>query len=158
LTNKEIGIRTVVAITIDSGSSDVNIERLPVPVGTYNAREEILMLAGEEEETLDSLEALLRERSDTRAALVVRIRGDIQMLERDVNERLAGLRERYGSGYAHLVLRNETVSFRHLIEERSLVRKFIAGLKSMDDLDEETRARALELGLRAFDRAKGRVH
>jgi DNA repair exonuclease SbcCD nuclease subunit len=157
LTRKESGIRTVVAVTMRGDSGEVDIERLPVPVGVYNAREEIFVFACEEQESLASVEQLLRERADNRAALTVRLKGNIHMLERDINEHLAKLRDQYEGQYADLVLRNETVSFRHLIDERSLVRDFISRLAAREELDEETRARALELGLHAFDRAKGRL-
>ena len=72
-----------------------------------------------------------------------------------MNDRLGALREKFSRHYAKLVLRNETVSYRSLIDERPLVRDYMAHLAAMEGLDEETMARALELGLHAFDKVKG---
>lgn len=157
LSSKEVGIRTVVAVTIDTETGETDIERLPVPVGAYNIREDIEVFACAEEEGFSRLERALQERADARAALTVRLKGNIHMLERDMNDRLAGLRQKHSGRYGRLVVRNETVSYRSLIDERPLVREFMAKLAAVEDLDEEARARALELGLRAFDKVKGHM-
>ena len=157
LTARETGIRTVVAVTMDSETGDVDIERLPVPVGVCNIRQTFEVFACEEEETLARLERFLEDREDARVSLTVRLKGNIHMLEREMNNRLAELREKYTSRFAKLVLRNETISYRSLIDARPLVRDFMARLAAIKDLDEETRARALELGFHAFEKVKGRL-
>jgi DNA repair exonuclease SbcCD nuclease subunit len=157
LTDKETGIRTVVAVTVDSVTGEVDIERLPVPLGIYNIRQDIEVFACAEEEALTLLEQSLTERADSRTSCTIRLRGNIHWLERDMNDRLAALRQKHTGRFAKLVLRNETVSYRSLIDERPLVRDFMARLAANEDLDEETRARALALGLRAFDKVKGHL-
>ena len=92
-----------------------------------------------------------------RAAIAITLKGNIHLLERDMNERLAALRTEYGGKYASLSLRNETSSYRSLIDMKPLVRDFMARLAAKEGLEEKTRARALELGLTAFDKAKGRM-
>ena len=82
LTSKEVGIRTVVAATLDTDSGEVDIERLPVPVGIYNIREDIEVFACEEEKALTQLEQSLGERAEPRASMVVRIKGNIHWRER----------------------------------------------------------------------------
>ncbi len=155
LAGRETGIRTVVALTVDTETGEVDIERLPVPVGVCNIRENIQVFAAEEEEALTRLEQLLQDRQDGRVSLTVRLNGTIHMLERELNDRLAEFREEYADRFAKLIVRNETVSYRSLVDERPLVRDFMARLAAIEDLDEETRARALELGLRAFEKVKG---
>jgi DNA repair exonuclease SbcCD nuclease subunit len=157
LSSHETGIRTVVSATVDTESGEVDIERVPVPVGIYNLREEAEVFACSEEEALAGIRESLRERADARANMTVRLKGNIHLLERDMNDRLAGLRKEFAAGYARLTLRNETTSYRSLIDQKSLVREYMARLAAIDDLDDETKARALELGLHAFDRAKGRL-
>jgi DNA repair exonuclease SbcCD nuclease subunit len=155
LTASEIGIRTVVAVTINRESGEVSIERLPVPVGTYNVSEQVEVFACLEEDSLAKVQKLISERADPRTSMTVRLKGNIHLLERDMNERLAAFREAYASQYKRLTLRNETASYRSLIEERPLVRDFMARLAANEELDEETKARALELGLHGFEKAKG---
>jgi DNA repair exonuclease SbcCD nuclease subunit len=157
LSSRETGIRTAVAVSVDALSGEVNIERLPVPVGVYNIREDMEVFACEEEEALNRLEQSLRERADSRASMSTRLRGNIHWLERDMNDRLAALRHKYTGKYAKLIMRNETVSYRSLIDERPLVRDFMARLSAIEGLDGETKARALALGLRGFDRVKGHL-
>jgi len=155
LNSGEIGIRTVVAVKINTEAGETDIERIPVPLGTYYTRKDIEIFACSEEKSLADLEEMMQERADKRAVLTIRLKGNIHLLERDMNERLAELRGKYSGLFAKLVLRNETISFRSLIDERPLVRDFMARLAAIEEMDEDTRARALELGLRAFDRAKG---
>ncbi len=157
LSGRETGIRTVVSATIDTESGEVDIERVPVPVGVYNVREEHDMFACFEEDALAAIRNSLRDRADGRANMTLRLKGNIHLLERDMNDRLSALRKEFGDKYARLTLRNETTSYRSLIDQKPLVREFMARLAAMDDIDDETKARALELGLHAFDRAKGRL-
>jgi DNA repair exonuclease SbcCD nuclease subunit len=157
LSSRETGIRTVVSVIVDTESGEVDIERIPVPVGIYNIREEHDVFACFEEDTLEDIKNSLRDRADNRANITVRLKGNIHLLERDMNDRLSALRKEFGGKYAKLTLRNETTSYRSLIDQRPLVREYMARLAAIDDLDDETKARALELGLHAFDRAKGRL-
>ena len=157
LSSRETGIRSVVSVIVDTESGEVDIERIPVPVGVYNVREEYEVFACFEEDTLANLKTFLQGRADSRANMTVRLKGNIHLLERDMNNRLSELRNEFGRKYARLTLRNETTSYRSLIDQRPLVREYMARLAAMDDLDDETKARALELGLHAFDKAKGRL-
>lgn len=157
LSGRETGIRTVVSAIVNTESREVDIERIPVPVGIYNIREEHEIFACFEEDTLEQMRNSLQHRADGRANMTVRLKGNIHLLERDMNDRLAALRKEFADKYARLTLRNETASYRSLIDQRPLVREYMARLAAMDNLDDETKARALELGLHAFDRAKGRL-
>jgi len=157
LGSREIGIRTVALATVNTATGEVGIERLPVPIGTYNIREEIEVLACYENNALQRLERELAERTDRRASLTVRVKGNTRMLVTEVSDRLAELREKFTDQYAQLELRNETTSYCNLIDTRPLARDFIARLALKEDIDEETRARALELGLLALDKVRGRA-
>lgn len=163
LSGAEVGMRTVVAITVDAETGETDIERLPVPIGNYNVGAEIQVFPWYEEDALTELEQLLRGRADSRAAMAAQLRGCIRIPGSEMDEKLAQLERKFGEQYAQLHLLNETTSYRSLTGTMGslgesccggatplLVRDFVTRLAAIGELDRETKTKALEVGLRAF--------
>jgi DNA repair exonuclease SbcCD nuclease subunit len=156
LSEGELGPRYLARISLNTVSNSLTCEPVEIPVGEYNVVRTFALFAGGEERSFAELAAFAAAAKNPRARIVINLEGYIQIPESEISDRINSLKQKFEKEFASFSVRDKTVSYHHLIGEHPLVSRFVELLRRQENLTEDVRARALELGLKAFDKAKKR--
>jgi DNA repair exonuclease SbcCD nuclease subunit len=156
LSEGELGPRYLARISLNSVSHSASCEPVEVPVGEYNIVRTFLLFAGQEDRALSELTAFTAAARNPRVRIIANLQGYTQIPESELTEKINSLKRKFEKDFASLSIRDKTTSYHNLITEHPLVRAFVKDLRRQENITDNIRARALELALKAFDKAKRR--
>ena len=151
LSDSDVGLRKVAQVLIDTDSGKVNLLETVITIGLYKLRKEFAILPGNEEKVMLSVANYLKQSSDMRADVVVELKGftrsDKEWMDKSVGKIIDGAKDRFHS----IDIKDNTTSYKQLIEEHTLVQEFISRMESIS-VNSDVKYRAVELGIRAFEK------
>lgn len=150
LCEADVGLRKIAQVTIDTDSGNIAVSEHPVGVGVYRLKKEFYLYPGKEKVTMIDAAKYLENCKDSRADIVIELKGYISVSNKRLNGLIEAIKKRYNDKVFKLNIVNDTVKFKKLIEDNTLISEFVSQLENCN-VSSAVKNRAMELGIKAFD-------
>ncbi len=146
----DVGPRKVVKVVVDTDTRNLVVTEQIVNIGIFKLRKEFYVYPGKERISMMNAVQYLHKNADRRADIKLELKGYIKVSNERLDKLINAIKLKYNNRVSCLNIINNTINYKQLMNEQTLISEFISRLDSYETSD-VIKNRAIELGLKAFE-------